>query len=77
MKDKILKIILEKWKTSPTAATEIADMVKAFVGWKDENCATIFIRDGKVGRWYAYNGKYYSYNELFNYWYTNIKSTDK
>ena len=76
MKDKILEILLKKWKSSPTAASEIADMVKAFTEWKD--LKTI------VQRQTRYTVKYHlldmdapldlmTLDELFNYWYNNIR----
>ena len=85
MKDKILEILLDKIKATPhdyyptgiegipQSAREIADMVKAFTKWKDENSAVIFIRDGKEGRWYAHNSRYFTFDNLFTYWYDNIR----
>lgn len=72
MKDIIRKIIWDEPNVN-TSATEIADMVKAFTKWKDENSAVIFIRDGKEGRWYAHNSRYFTFDNLFTYWYDNIR----
>jgi len=65
------KITLNKEKL----ATEIADMVKAFDEWKDENVTRTY-----KGKYYIsktailkdLSGIYLTYNELFNYWYNKI-----
>ena len=83
MKDKILEILLKKWKSSPTAASEIADMVKAFTEWLIEgDFYELFeqsIDESGINHYECLkDGEIYSFDELFNYWYDNIyKSTDK
>ena len=85
MKDILLKIIrggveLEPGENYHTfnedrVASEIADMVKAFNEWKDENVTRTY-----KGKYYIsktamlkdLSGIYLTYNELFNYWYNKI-----
>jgi len=45
------------------ATTEIANIVKDFEKWKHDN----------VGYNYDYQGKKYTYNKLFIYWYNEIR----
>lgn len=93
MKDKILEILLKKWKSSPTAASEIAGMVKEFTEWLAFKSHGNFnpkfelhkYWDGTVNEWRTIFRKFdglrwidITIDELFDYWYDNIyKSTDK
>ena len=52
------------------AATEIADIVKAFVEWKDERLSNdkIIYHNG-----FYFYAKKYTHDDLFEYWYNEIR----
>jgi hypothetical protein len=89
MKDKILKILLDKIKVTPydyyptgiegipQSAREIADMVKAFTEWLIIE-QEIFM--GELSEKYIINDNIHvngkrleTLDELFDYWYDNIR----
>jgi hypothetical protein len=59
MQDKFIKI-----------ATKINQIVytKEFVEWKDDYSSIISVRNGIRGKWYGCGGKYFTLDELHQYW---------
>jgi len=53
-------------------ATEIANIVKAFDGWKDVRLTMSNMSFDKDHGVYVWNHKVWEYNDLFIYWYNEI-----
>lgn len=92
MKDKILEILIDKIKATPhdyyptgieglpQSAREIADMVQKFVEWlmlTDNDFYPQIDDNGKPCYWEYNESKVVSFDYVFDYWFNNIKSTDK
>jgi len=54
-------------------ATEIADIVKAFDGWKDVKLTMSNMSFDKDHGVYVWDHKVWEYNDLFIYWYNEIR----
>jgi len=54
-------------------ATEIADIVKAFAEWKDVRLTMNNMSFDKDHGVYVWDHKVWEYNDLFNYWYNEIR----
>jgi len=81
MKDVFLKIIKKWWPPTReirtgNCATEIADMVKAFVEWltlDDNDFYPQINNDNQSCYWDCKNEKEVDFNYVFNYWYNEIR----
>jgi len=81
MKDVLLKIInnhfnvdLDKRETLEVIVTEIANIVKAFDEWKDVKLTMSNMNFDKDHGVYVWDHKVWEYNDLFNYWYNEIRN---
>lgn len=79
MEKQIVEILInhfgwQRKESCDKSAKEIADIFRKYDRWKAENAAIIFVRNNKEWFGYACLGEYYTPNELFNYWWNEIKN---
>jgi len=63
---------------TPDAAKEITSRVFEFIEWKDNNTEPVYDIDNKIERYYCHFLLFESddcktLNDLYGYWFTNIK----